>query len=214
MGCLLAPFRALGCLLLLVGLAAAWLYRDRLWDTGRGWLRGDGTGVGSPPGRPGTRALAAGRARIDSLARGTADSVVLGAAEAASLLGAGLDPLVRRQLDSLELRLRDGRIEVGARLATGRLPRDLVGLWGFVLRDREPVRAAGPLAVREPGRGEWTLEQLTLRGVPVPADLVPVVLDRLFGEPGRHALPVALPRGVHGIRVRPSGLVLLGANKR
>jgi hypothetical protein len=128
MGCLLAPFRALGCLVIVAGVAAGWLYRDRVLEeflrlTGR---RADDTAA---VGRPGTRALAAARARTDSVARSTADSIVLSPSEMASLIGAGLSPVVRDQLDSLTVRLLDGRVEVGARIASGRMPRELLGRW-------------------------------------------------------------------------------------
>ncbi|MGH7631604.1 MAG: hypothetical protein ACREOF_19890, partial [Gemmatimonadales bacterium] len=131
-----------------------------------------------------------------------------------SLVGAGLPPVVRSQLDSLEVRLLDGRVEVGAGLATGRLPRDAVGPLGVALRDREPIRASGPLAVVTPGVGEWTIDRLEVRGVPLPADAVPALLERVFAEPGRRSLTLTLPPGVGAVRVSPAGLVLYGAGRR
>lgn len=213
MGCLLAPFRALGCLVIIAGVAGAWLYRDRVMEIGERLLRGESE---PPPasGRPGTRALAVAKARADSVARGRADSVVLSPSETASLVGAGLPPVVRSQLDSLEVRLLDGRVEVGARLATGRLPRDAVGPLGVALRDREPIRASGPLSVVTPGVGEWTIDRLEVRGMPLPADAVPALLERLFAEPGRRSVALTLPPGVRAIRVSPAGLVLYGAQRR
>lgn len=213
MGCLLAPFRALGCLVLIVGLAGAWLYRDRMLEVGGRLLRGESMPP-SAPGRPGTRALAAARARADSIARGRADSVVLDASETASLVGAGLTPAVRSQLDSLEVTLHDGRLELGARLATGRLPRNVVGPLGIALRDREPIQASGGFAVSQPGVGEWTIQRLAVRGVPLPADAVPVLLERIFAEPGRRSITLTLPPGVRSLRVSPAGLVLYGAGRR
>ena len=209
MGCLLAPFRALGCLVIIVGVAGAWLYRDRVLEIGGRLLRGQA----APPaeyGRPGSRALSTAKARADSVARGRADSVVLSANETASLIGAGLAPVVRSQLDSLQVTLRDARIELGASLATGRLPRNVVGPLGIALRDREPVRASGPLAVIKPGVGEWTIDRLDVRGVPLPADAVPALLERLFAEPGRRSVELTLPPGVGEVRVSPAGLVLYG----
>jgi hypothetical protein len=212
MGCLLAPFRALGCLIIIVGVVGAWLYRDRMMELGGRLLRGDPPASVSS-GRPGTQALAAAKARADSVRRGKADSVVLNASETASLIGAGLAPAVRSQLDSLQVTLRDARIEVGAALATGRLPRNVVGPLGIALRDREPVRASGPLAVVKPGVGEWTIDRMVVRGVPLPADAVPAVLERLFAEPGRRSIELTLPAGVQGVRVSPAGLVLYGADR-
>ncbi|HET8624694.1 MAG TPA: hypothetical protein VFM14_14110 [Gemmatimonadales bacterium] len=210
MGCLLAPFRALGCLVVLVGLAGAWLYRDRLLEMGGRLLRGEPAPV-EAIGRPGPRALAAARARADSLTRGRADTVVLSANETASLIVAGLAPAVRSQLDSLQVTLRQERIELTMSLATGRLPRNVVGPLGIGLRNREPVRASGPFAVMKPGVGEWTIDRIDVRGMPLPADLVPTLLERLFAEPGRRSVELALPRGVREVRVSPLGLVLYGA---
>ena len=209
MGCLLAPFRALGCLVIVAGVAAAWLYRDRvlaaaLQPSGR---RREPTAA---IGRPGTRALGAARARADSVRRGIADSVVLSATETASLIGDGLEPSVRRQLDSLEVRLLDGEIEVGARVESRRLPLESLGPLGLTLHARERVRAAGPLRVAGPGRGEWRIDRLDVAGVPLPRDAVAPVLGRALGD-SRGFLPVAIPSGVRDIRIRPSGAVLFGA---
>jgi hypothetical protein len=213
MGCFLAPFRALGCLVIIAGVAGAWLYRDRMMEIGERLLRGES----APPaasGRPGTRALAAAKARADSVARGRADSVLLDANETASLVGAGLAPVVRSQLESLEVTLYDHRIELGAGLATGRLPRNVVGPFGVALRDREPVRASGGLAVVEPGVAEWTIDRLEVRGVPLPADAVPALLERVFADPGRRSVTLSLPPGVGAVRVTPAGLVLYSAERR
>ncbi len=213
MGCILAPFRALGCLALIAGAAGVWLYRDRVMEIGGRMLRGE-PAPAVVSGRPGTRALAAATARADSVARGRADSVVLDASETASLIGAGLAPAVRSQLDSLVVTLGDARIELGAGLATGRLPRNVVGPFGVALRDREPIRASGSLVVVQPGVAEWTIDRLEVRGVPLPADAVPALLERLFADPGRRSLALALPRGVDDLRVSPAGLVLYGAERR
>ncbi|HEY6947750.1 MAG TPA: hypothetical protein VI297_02945, partial [Gemmatimonadales bacterium] len=169
MGCLLAPFRALGCLVILAGVAAGWLYRDRVLEeflrlTGR---RAEAT---TAVGRPGTRALAAARARTDSVARSTADSIVLSPSELASLIGAGLTPVVRDQLDSLTVRLLDGQVEVGGRITGSQIPREVLGPLALAVSDRPRIRAAGAVDVVGPGRGEWVIERLDVGGVPVPAD--------------------------------------------
>jgi hypothetical protein len=213
MGCLLAPFRALGCLVVIAGVAGVWLYRDRMLEQGERLLRGETTAPVAP-GRPGTKALAAAKSRADSVTRGRADSVILNANETASLIGAGLAPVVRSQLDSLEVTLQDGRVQLAARLATGRLPRDVVGPLGIALRDREPIRAGGILAVVKDGVAEWTIDRLDVRGIPLPADAVPALLERLFAEPGRRSVELTLPSGVRALRVSPAGLVLYGTERR
>lgn len=211
MGCLLAPFRALGCLVVLAGVAAGWLYRDRVLDE---FLRLTGRrAAASAVGRPGTRALAAARARTDSVARHAADSVVLSPSEMASLIGAGLAPVVRDRLDSLTVRLLDGEVEVGARIADGRMPRELLGPLALTLSDRPRIRAAGAVDVVGPGRGEWVIERLDVGGVPVPADAVRSLVGRVSGQPGRRRLPVAIPAGVREIRIHPDRAVLFGARR-
>jgi hypothetical protein len=54
-GCLTAPFRALGCLVVVGGLALGWLYRDQVVRTARGWLqRAEApAAVSTSTGRPG-----------------------------------------------------------------------------------------------------------------------------------------------------------------
>jgi hypothetical protein len=211
MGCLLAPFRALGCLVIVAGVAVGWLYRDRVLGAALE-LAGRRRDVPAASGRPGTRALAAAKARADSVRRGAVDSVILNPAETASLIASGLEPTVRRQLDSLEVRLLDGEIEIGARVATARLPRETLGLLRLAVREHERVRAAGPVTVVGSGRGGWQIERLDVAGVPLPADAVAPVLGRALGDTGR-TLPVAIPAGVRDIRIRPNGAVLFGARR-
>ena len=158
MGCLSLPFKLLGGAALIVALAIGWLYRDRLAGELHRVLDFSGTGdAPSASGRPGSRALASAQSKVDSLNGWSADSVVLSASEVASLIGAGLDPSLRRQLDSLQVELLDGSVAVNAKLATARLPRELTGPLAVALREREPVRAAGPIRVARPGRAEWAV---------------------------------------------------------
>lgn len=207
MGCLFAPVRAFGCLVLLAALLAGWLYRDRIMTiVGRATRTTDRV-----EGRPTARALTTARAKVDSLARGRADSVVLDAAQAASLISAGLDPTIRGQIDSLAVRLLDGEVELRGQLSTGRLPRDLLGPLTVALRSREPVRAAGPIQVTGPGHGEWTVERLDVRGLPVPRDAVQELFTRALNRPNARTVPVRLPIGVRAMRIRPTGAVLIGA---
>src|SRR5262245_42757920 len=178
---MLAPFRALGCLIVWAAVALAWLYRDRVLSAAM-HLAGHRVEAPIAAGRPGTRALENAKARTDSVRSGAADSVVLSASETASLIGSGLDPSVRRQLDSLEVRLLDGQIEGGARVATANLPRSALGPLALALHDHERVRAAGPVTVVSPGRGEWRIERLNLAGVPLPVDATRPLLERMFGQ--------------------------------
>jgi hypothetical protein len=207
-GCLTLPFRLLGVAIIVLALVGGWLYRDRIVaEVGR--LAG-GAEAPAAVGHPTDAALRTARAKVARLERGAADSVVLDAGEAASLVGAGLDPIVRDRIDSLEVRLGGGRIAVGGMVETGRLPVDLVGPLAGVLRDRERIIAGGPLGVAEPGRGRWVIDQFQLRDFPFPRDVVPRIVERALGDEAGGAVSVRLPAAVRDIRVEPQHVILYG----
>jgi hypothetical protein len=214
MGCLSAPFKFLGVLALLLALAVGWLYRDRLGAELRRLTGGAASTEATAFGRPGTQALTSARSKIDSLNGWGADSVILTAAEVASLIGAGLPPTLRRQLDSLQVELQEGEVAVNAKLATARLPRELIGPLAVALRDREPVQAAGPIAVTGPGAAEWTVRSFRIRDFPIPRDAVPRLMARAFGDTTRRSIPIRIPAGIQDIRVHPEGATLLGKPHR
>ena len=215
MGCLTAPFKVVGCLGLIAVLVVGWLYRDRVMREGRRLLqRVEAPGAASraaAAGRPGPRALASARAKIDSLNGWRADSVVLSASEVASLMGSGLSPKFRRELDSLRVELLPDEVRVRARLRTARLPRELVGPLAGALQPNEPVEATGPLRVTGPGVGEWAVRSFEIRDIPVPASAVGRLVSRALEEPGRETVPWTVPPGIRAIRVHPGGATLYGA---
>ena len=212
MGCLTAPFKFAGCLGLLILLGIGWLYRDRITTEARTLIASFGGGEpATSAGRPGTRSLMAARAKVDSLNGWRADSVVLNASEVASMIGSGLDPALRSQLDSLQVELQDGSVVVKARLATARLPKELVGLLAMALRPTEPIEAAGPLEVVAPRKAEWALRSFSIRNFPLPRDAVPKLVAKALGDPNRRTVPVRIPDGIREVRVRTSGMTLFGA---
>ena len=201
-GCLTAPFRALGCLVVVGALALGWLYRDQVVRTARGWLdRAEApAAVATSSGRSGARALASAKSKVDSLNGWGADSVVLTPSELASLVGDGMDAEVRRQLDSLRVDPLDGEIRIRARLRTGRLPSDVVGPLAIALRESEPIEAIGPIRVLRPTVGQWDVRSIRIRELPLPADLVPRVVGRVLGDPEQETVPLRVPPGVRAIR--------------
>lgn len=211
MGCLAAPFKLLGVIGLVVALAIGWLYRDRLGTELKRIVNRSDSGEPTGAGRPGSRALISANAKIDSLNGWGADSVVLSSSEVASLIGAGLDGSLRRQLDSLQVELGDGEVAVSAMLATARLPRELIGPLAVALRAKEPVKAGGPLRMVEPRKAEWEVRSFSIRDIPLPRDAVPKLVAKAFGDSTRRTIPVRVPAGVREIRVRPSGATLFGA---
>jgi len=213
-GCLTAPFRALGCLVVVGGLALGWLYRDQVVRTARGWLaRAEAPAPATAAGRPGARALASAKSKVDSLNGWGADSVVLTPSELASLVGDGLDAEVRRQLDSLRVEPLDGEVRIRARLRTGRLPSDVVGPLAIALRETEPIEAIGPLRVLRPSVGEWDVRSIKIRELPLPADLVHRVVGRVLGDQQQESVPLRVPPGVRAIRLTPGAAILYGAKR-
>jgi hypothetical protein len=216
MGCLSAPFKLLGGLALIAILVLGWLYRDRLGHGVRGVLGNTGLVKRDTArsGRPGNRSLLAARSKIDSLNGWRADSVVLTPAEVASMIGIGLDPAVRSQLDSMEVHLDEGSVGVSAVLSTARLPKELIGPLAMALRSRERVEAAGPLRVVGPRQAEWAVRSFTIRNFPIPRDAVPTLVSRALGDTSRSTVPVRIPAGVRDIKIHPSGAVLYGSPRR
>ncbi|MGH7657923.1 MAG: hypothetical protein ACREL6_06785 [Gemmatimonadales bacterium] len=206
MGCLTWPFKALAFLILVAALVAAWFYRDRLIPIVRDLVRpGE---AAEATGRPGADALLDARDKVDSLNGWDADSVILTAAEAASLLSEGLDPAVRRELDSMEVELGDGRISVSALLNTARIPRNLLGPFSGVIGERERITAGGEVIMAEPGLAVWDVDQLQIGSFPFPRDAVPRVVEKALGGSARGGIPVSLPEGIGSMRVRRSGVTV------
>ena len=213
MGCLTAPFKLVGCLGLIILLGLGYLYRDRLELEARRVIERIQGVVPSTSGRPGVSSLESARAKVDSLNGWRADSVVLTASEFASLVGSGMDRQLRGQLDSLQVQLLEGEIQVSARLRTGSLPPEITGPLSGALRATEPVQAAGPLRVTRPGAGEWQVRRFRIGEFPVPDEMVPGLVGRALGDSRKDAVPVKVPPGVRAIRVRPSGATLYGATR-
>jgi hypothetical protein len=211
MGCLTAPFRLLGCLVLVAALALAWVYRDRLEHEARRVMDRVRDVAPSPEGRPGVSALESATAKVDSLNGWRADSVVLTPSEFASLVGSGMDRQLRGQLDSLRVELLDGEIRVSGRLRTAALSPELIGPLAGALGPTEPVDAAGPVRVIRPGAGEWRVRSFRIGNFPVPDEMVPRLVGQALGDPRRTAVPVKVPEGVRAIRVHPGGAILYGA---
>ncbi len=213
MGCLTAPFKLLGCLGLIVALAVGYIYRDRLEHQGRRLIERVQGVVPPSSGRPGVSSLQSAQAKVDSLNGWRADSVVLTASEFASLVGSGMDPELRSQLDSLRVELLDGEIQVSARLHTERLPPEALGPLGAALRPTEPVRAVGPVRVTRPGAGEWSVRSFRIGDFTLPDEMVPGLVGFALGDPKRTTVPVKVPAGIRAIRVRPDGATLYGATR-
>jgi len=215
----LLPFRLAGLALLALLLSGAWLFRADLL----GFIRPrvtqareamDRRGPGSrdapsgQPSSPAPAALEAARDKVDSMHGWSADSVVLSAREMASLLVAGLPEEARRRLDSVAIALGDGRVTVSGRLETTQIPREALGLLAGALEPWEPVRGSGAVIATGPGRAEWRVDALTLRGFTLPAEASRALVTRALPGVKDGAIPFALPQGIARLRVRATGVTM------
>lgn len=207
-----ALFRLIGCLGLILLLGVGWLYRDHIVDFARRILhkqQDTAESVGRPSEGGARRALD----KVDSLNAWRADSVVLTATEIASLIGAGLDPGFRGYMDSLQVGLEEGRVRIEASFDTRQIPKDLLGPLGGMVDNREHLKAGGPVAVSEPGKAEWRVDQLTLGSFPFPRDVIPRLLERATGS-RTATIPVMIPQGIRAVAIHPTGVTLYGRTDR
>lgn len=209
-GCLLAPFRLMGCLTLVILLLGGWLYRDQLGDWGRQLMRRlrHQPAIVSTTGAPSPRALASGRQKLASLRPGR-DSVVFGPDEVASLISDAVGPYTRGTFDSMTVELSEGRIGVRALARTDRLPAGLLGPMSMAVRDWEPIQADGKLLVVAPSRGAWQIDRLSFRDFPLPTEMVPKLMEKVTGNATRD-VPVTLPPAVTQVAVHADGVVFYG----
>lgn len=213
-GCLKGLFRLFVFVLLLVGVAAAYWYREpigRAFDrlVGR---RGTVLPKVSPDsgiGAPTPTALASAQRKLAALsaARGP-DSVVLTPNEMASLVGNGIDWTVRKTFDSLRIELSEGSIAVNARLDTKLIPQDALGPLRGLLADREPIRIAGPLRIARPGVARWTVQSIALRGFPFPPPAVRALARQTAGADTAGSVAMQVDPAVAQLTIHPTGVVL------
>jgi len=115
-------------------------------------------------------------------------------------------------IDSLQIELSDGEVEVRGRVDPSALPRGTVGPIAEWIPGREMVTARGPLSLRRVGLGEWRLTDVKVRGLPLPR----AVWSRLLPAAGGSSdgtLTVPLEPWITGIRVTPEGVILYGTVK-
>ena len=206
-GCLSLPFRILGFLIFLALCWVAWSYRREIKRTIHRWTAEDSTI--SATGRPGEGGTASAARRIEDLLQSRADSVVLSPGDVAGLLDSLARVVAPGAIDSLTVTLEREDLGVRARVDTRAVPVSL-GAIGSVVRDHEFVEAGGRVIFRQPGRAEWQLDRVRVRGVPLPAELVGRLVRRFAAPETGTVLGFAIPRTVTGLRVAPGGITLYG----
>lgn len=191
-------------LLLLLG--AGWLYRDEIWRWGNDIVHP--LDKARRTGHPSKAAEARALGKVDSLLRSQSDSILLSADEMASLIAVGASFLPHELLDSISVELGDRTIRVRTLVNSAKLPERVLSMLPMAPEPFEEVIATGTLTPARQGVAEWRMEQVLVRGLPVPSDLTARLVAKATGRPSDGRLEVLMPRGVTGFRVRPSGVAI------
>jgi len=204
---------------ILIAIGLVWWFHEPILEAGSRWFGPKRTAL--PPvadtavGAPTPSAVASSQKKMTGLREASSpDSVILSANEMASLIGGGLDWRVRKTFDSLRVELLDGTFAVHARLDMTKVPKETLGPFALMVREREPIRLAGPLTVVGPGQGKWTLQEVSIRGFPFPGPMVRQIAHRVAGADTTGALPVPLPAEVKDILIKPTGVIVYREKRR
>jgi hypothetical protein len=200
--------RIVSLILLVILLVAGWLYRTEITRAIRSIT--DPMSVVRRTGTPSPEALARAERKIVTLTSEQPDSVLLAADELASLVVRGTELLGVQGVDSVSVELGDRSIRVRAMVDQSRLPERIRRAIPGDAAGWEEVIAEGELNPSRAGMAEWKLERVIVRGLPLPADLVGRVVNRLTGTDSDGRLVVKLPPQVTGFRVRPEGVAIYG----
>ena len=200
--------RIVSLILLVILLVAGWLYRTEITRAIRSIT--DPMSVVRRTGTPSPEALARAERKIVTLTSEQPDSVLLAADELASLVVRGTELLGVQGVDSVSVELGDRSIRVRAMVDQSRLPERIRRVIPGDAAGWEEVIAEGELNPSRAGMAEWKLERVIVRGLPLPADLVGRVVNRLTGTDNDGRLVVKMPPQVTGFRVRPEGVAIYG----
>lgn len=200
--------RVLMLAVLLVALAAAWVFREpirRAWTD----LRGGPALVEQPSEALAVRA----EDKLDGLRSGSARSASLSGREIESLLLFRYPGVLPAFLDSPRVELANDQLRLRARIPIDKLPRIQDLELAAFMPDTTELTIAGKLLPLDSGRVAFGVDQVSAARVPLPSRLVPAALERLGrrDEPGlpRDAIALPLPPGAAAAYVRRDSLVLL-----
>jgi hypothetical protein len=201
--------RLIATLVLLVIVAAAFIYRDRIliaWQD----LRGTRTQQVQPS--PELAAIA--EAKLDGLRDGEATQATLSAVELESLLQYRYQGAIPAFLGRPGIELQGDRLRLRARVPVDMLPNvEGLGEAAAFLPDTTELSVAGRLLPLGQGRVAFAIEDVSAQRFPLPRRLVPRALERLgrTDEPGLppEAMALPLPPGIGAAYIRRDSLVLL-----
>jgi hypothetical protein len=211
-GCFKNFFATVGCITVLVLLAiGAWTFRDQLGGAYRSV-----TGTAEPTdlpsdttvGVPSAAALRSAERKEELVAHGGgAGYVVLTADEVASVIQDRMASAAREAVDSLRAILSSDRVTLEGQILLDVFGRDALGPLAEFLGSRQPLRMAGPVALRGVGVAAWRCDEFVIRSFPFPASAIPRLVNYMTGgDEGLFLFEV--PATVGEIRVRADGITL------
>ncbi|MHB1327775.1 MAG: hypothetical protein ACYC2K_06185 [Gemmatimonadales bacterium] len=206
LGCLSLPARLLGTALVIGAGYLAWQNQDTI----RRWIH---RATAETPRPVDTVAPEARKVRIvaqfDSLAARRLDSVMLSEADVEALVAAELTRQARGYADSLRIEFGNGTAAVRAQVDADRLPPGALGALSEWIKGRQTVEVRGALGLLRLGSAEWRIEQVLVRGVPLPKALWEKYLGVLVAGAGS-SLVFPVDEWITGLRVVPSSLTVYG----
>jgi hypothetical protein len=104
--------------------------------------------------------------------------------------------------------LGDRTLRIRSMVNTAHLPPRILALIPGIPAPFEEVIASGTFTPVRDGVAELRLERVLIQGLPVPSALVARLVARITGHASDGRLEVAMPPGVSGFRVRPTGMAI------
>jgi len=212
-------FRTLGCLVVIVALAAAaWFTQDRWTPYVRG---GNVTGAVGPADAAGVvwqpvsdSAAAVGRERVQSL-RGRSGPVFinLSSAQLASFVLSEVVQQLPSSARDVETAVIGDRVYLRTTVNLRDMGTDVLGPLGAMFGDRETLQLGGTLAVVRPGLGQFQVTEVKLRDFSLPPRVIPRLLERIRRAPppegvAADALPLDIPNYIGDVRVAGGKITL------
>jgi hypothetical protein len=151
--------------------------------------------------------------RLDSLTRHLVDSVVLTPGEAEALVLRQVPANVKPKIDSLGAEVGEGTLAVRGQVDGQSIAKELPSAVASALGPHPSITLRGPVQLVRAGQGEWRLEDVLVRGIPVPKAIWGALLEKI-GASTQPSVTFTLPPWVSGFRVSGSGVVLYGGKTR
>jgi hypothetical protein len=206
MGCLR---RGVALLVLLLVLAGAWIFRDRIRTAWNDWR-----GIEQETVTPSPELAAGAERKLERLRDGSTPSVSLSAVELESMLLHSYQGILPEFLGAPQVELDGDQLRLRTRVPIDKLPRvDGFSDAAAFLPDTTDLSIAGKLIPLDSGRVGFGVDNVSAARVPLPDRFIVAALSRLGrrAEPGlpADAIAIRLPPGAAAAYIRRDSLVLL-----